>query len=342
MWRILAVAFLVSIATALVEIAVNDFVDRTNLPLSILGALTASGVSILGAVFLSGFLCRLVGETELGKEGTSVRQVLRTLPWFRLIRADILVAVLVVVGLIALVIPGLVAVNLFAVVGPVIEIENRPVIAALRRSAHLVRLQFWKVALLATLPVILASEIDSISPDHLTSAGAILEVLAIRGLAEAVVEAGIGLMLVELCYRLIALDRRQADAEGKEPAEEPAAEGEEPGQPGRHSPESTARAQDLAGLWVVVARTARLALARPGSNRTPTDDDRGPRHRSASAPLADVLTCRRDATRHPRRATGVATPATIADKPAQIGKKANHRTRSQLVSVPLKASSTTI
>ena len=141
---------------------------------------------------------------------------MRTLPWFRLIRADILVAVLVVVGLIALVIPGLVAVNLFAVVGPVIEIENRPVIAALRRSAHLVRLQFWKVALLATLPVILASEIDSISPDHLTSAGAILEVLAIRGLAEAVVEAGIGLMLVELCYRLIALDRRQADAEGKE------------------------------------------------------------------------------------------------------------------------------
>lgn len=206
-WRILATAFFVSIATALVEVAVNDLIDRTNVPLAILGALSASGVSILGTVFLSGFLCGLVGETEHGKESTSVRRVLRRLPWFRLVWADILVALLVVTGLIALVIPGLVAINLFAVVGPVIEIENRPVIAALRRSAHLVRQHFWKVALLATLPVMLASEIDSIGPDHPTTAGAILEVLAIRGLAEAVVEAGIGLMLVELAYRLIALDR---------------------------------------------------------------------------------------------------------------------------------------
>ena len=210
-WRILAVAFLVSIATALVEIAVNNLIDRTNVPLAILGALSASGVSILGTVFLSGFLCRLVGETEHGKESTSVRRVLHTLPWFRLVWADILVALLVVIGLIALVIPGLVAINLLAVVGPVIEIEDKPVIAALRRSAHLIRKHFWKVALLATLPVMLASEIDNIGPDHPTTAGAILEVLAIRGLAEAVVEAGIGLMLVELAYRLIALDQFAPD-----------------------------------------------------------------------------------------------------------------------------------
>ena len=210
-WRILAAAFLVSIATALVEIAVNNLIDRTNVPLAILGALSAAGVSILGTVFLSGFLCRLVGETEHGKERTSVKRVLGTLPWLRLAWADILVALLVVIGLIALVIPGLVAINLFAVVGPVIEIEDRPVIAALRRSAHLVRRHFWKVALLATLPVILASEIDNVGPGHPTTAGAILEALAIRGLAEAVVEAGIGLMLVELAYRLIALDRSAPD-----------------------------------------------------------------------------------------------------------------------------------
>ncbi len=218
MWRILAVAIVVSIVTALAEIAVDDLVDRANLPLSLLADLSASGVSLLGPVFLSGFLGRLVGEGEDGKESTtSVRRVLRTLPWGRLVLADVLVVLLVVVGLVALVIPGLVAINLCAVVGPVIEIENRPVIAALRRSAHLVRQHFWAVALLVTLPVTVASEIDSVAPDPI-SVAAVLEILAIRGIAEALAEAAIGLVLVELCYRLIALDRQPAAAEGQEPA----------------------------------------------------------------------------------------------------------------------------
>jgi hypothetical protein len=214
-WRILAVAMVVSIVTALAEIAVDDLVDRANVPLSLLADLSASGVSLMGAVFLSGFLGKLVGEAEDGEESTSVRRVLRTLPWGRLVLADVLVVLLVVTGLIALVIPGLVAVNLFAVVGPVIEIENKPVIAALRRSAHLVRQHFWTVALLVTLPVAVASEIDSVAPDPV-SLRAILEILAIRGLGEALAEAAIGLMLVKLCYRLIALDRTPVAAEGQE------------------------------------------------------------------------------------------------------------------------------
>jgi hypothetical protein len=222
MWRILAVAMVVSIVTALAEIVVDDFVDRANVPLSLLADLSVSGVSLLGPVFLSGFLGRLVGEAG-GKEGTtSVRRVLRTLPWGRLVLADVLVVLLVVIGLAALVIPGLVAISLFAVVGPVLEIENRPVIAALWRSAHLVRPHFWAVTLLVTLPVAVAGEIDSVAPDPV-NARAILEILAIRGLGEALAEAAIGLVLVELCYRLIALDRQPAAAGGEEPGEEPPA-----------------------------------------------------------------------------------------------------------------------
>jgi hypothetical protein len=222
-WRILAVAIVVSIVTALAEIAVDDLVDRANVPLSLLAGLSASGVSLLGPVFLSGFLGRLVGEAEDDKEGTtSVRRVLRTLPWGRLVLADVLVVLLVVIGLAALVIPGLAAINLFAVVGPVIEIENRPVIAALRRSAHLVRQHFWAVALLVTLPLAVASEMDSVAPKPV-SVAAILEILAVRGIAEALAEAAIGLVLVELCYRLIALDRQPTAAEEEEPGEGPSA-----------------------------------------------------------------------------------------------------------------------
>jgi hypothetical protein len=200
---------IVSVLTAAAEVVADVFADQTSLPLSLLTALSASGVVLLGTVFLSGFLSRLVREVEGGSERASVWTVVRTLPWGRLIGADLLVGLLVVVGLIALVIPGLAAIVFFAVVGPVIEIENRPVIAALRRSAHLVGRHFWPVVLLVLLPLAVATGIfDSVAP-HPDSLWAVLEILAIRGLAEALVEAAIGLILVELCYRLIALDRVQ-------------------------------------------------------------------------------------------------------------------------------------
>jgi hypothetical protein len=207
-WRILAVAVAVSVVGALAQILVEVFVDRANISVSLVTDLTASVVSLLGAVFLSGFLCRLVGGNG-DKEDTSIRHVARTLPWWRLIGADLLVVLVVVIGLIALVVPGLIAANLLAVTGPVIDIENRSVIAALRRSAHLVRGHFWAVALLATLPVMLVSEIDVLGP-HPTSLTAVIELMAIRGPGDAIIEAAIGLILVKLCYRLIALERVRA------------------------------------------------------------------------------------------------------------------------------------
>ena len=107
------------------------------------------------------------------------------------------------------------AFTLLAVIGPVIEIEDRKVYAALRRSVRLTRQRFWTVALLATLPVILASVIESVIP-HPDDVAEILEVLAVRGIGEGLIEAAIGLILVELCYRLIALtapaQRRAAGA----------------------------------------------------------------------------------------------------------------------------------
>lgn len=203
---IVVVAVAVSTATALAEIFVDELIDRADVSASVAGDLSASAVSILGTVLLSGFLCRMVGETEHGQEPAPVLQVLRHLPWWRLIRADLLVVVIVVIGIVALIIPGVVAFTLLAVIGPVIEIEGSKVYAALRRSVHLTRQRFWTVALLATLPVLLASMVESFIP-HPDDVAEILEVLAVRGIGEGLIEAAIGLILVELCYRLIALDR---------------------------------------------------------------------------------------------------------------------------------------
>jgi hypothetical protein len=219
-WRILSVAVVVSVITSFAEVIVDDFVDENNLPLALLAHFSALGLSLLGAVLLWGFICRLVGSSTdpdpgRAQEDASLGRVLRTLPWGRLVVADLLVSVIVLVGLLALVIPGLAALTFLAVVGPVIETERLKVRSALRRSAHLVRGHFWVVALLVTLPVALESELASVAP-HLANWQAVLEVFAIRGIAEGIAEAAIGLVVVNLCFRLIALDRERSARPGQD------------------------------------------------------------------------------------------------------------------------------
>jgi len=214
-WRILAVAIAISLLTVLADIAITNLIDHTNAPAVAAGELVSTALEILGSVFLSGFLCRIVGSAEHGLERPSVRQVARSLPWSRLIRGDLLVVLIIVVGLILLVIPGLIAMTLLAIIGPVIEIEDKPVWQAVRRSAHLVRQRFWWVVLLATLPLAVVSEIESLAPEP-HSVSTALQTLAIRGFGTSVLDALISLVLVELAYQLIALDRTPA-AVGQQP-----------------------------------------------------------------------------------------------------------------------------
>jgi hypothetical protein len=213
-WRILAAAIAVSAMTALLDILADDLVDKTNLPLVLATSLSATGAATFGDVLLSGFLCRIASDAAHGtqvSQRTSLRQVAADLPWRRLIGADLLVALLVIIGLAALIIPGLIAITLFAVTGPVIEIERRPVVSALRRSADLARQHFWTVALLGTLPLLLTYVLESQVP-HPDRPGAILPFIAVRVIGEAVVQAATGLLLVELCYRLRAADLQRAAA----------------------------------------------------------------------------------------------------------------------------------
>ena len=220
-WRILAVSIVVSAVTVAVELAADHLLSRADLTSALLGSLSTSTVSLLGAVFLSGFLCRLVGATEHGDTGhgdtghrdtgqdahaTRIRDVLRSLPWGALIVADLLAAVIILAGFVALVIPGLVAITLLAVVGPVIEIEHQPAWAGLRRSAHLVRPHFWRVAEFGTLPLLLSNGIVAVLPDP-SGTTDVVTTLIVRSIGEGIIESVVGLILVELCYRLIAADR---------------------------------------------------------------------------------------------------------------------------------------
>jgi hypothetical protein len=204
-WRILALALVFSLASVVIEIIVDNVVDPSNDLLSIEGYLSAQALSMFGTVLLAGFLCRLVGPPQNDSGEVTIRRTFRTLPWVALVVADILATVLYVAGTLVLIIPGLVIFNLLTVVGPVIEIEGRSAISGLRRSVHLVRPYFWPVAMLAGGPLLVLATVESVLPDP-HGAIAIFEVLTVRGIILALIEAAIGLVQVAWCYRLIDLD----------------------------------------------------------------------------------------------------------------------------------------
>ena len=82
-WRILAAAIVVSVVTGVLDIVANDLVDKTNLPLVLVTSFSATGAATFGDVFLSGFLCRIVGDAKHGTQAAerlSIRQVAADLP----------------------------------------------------------------------------------------------------------------------------------------------------------------------------------------------------------------------------------------------------------------------
>jgi len=206
---ILILAIPVSVVGAGVEIVVDHYVDPSDAFLSVGTALGSTGVTLLGTVLLSGYVCRLVGAAEHGQGSMSFLRVVRSLPWWRLVTADLLVASVVVAGLVLFVVPGLAALTLLAVVGPIIEIEHRRVLSAARLSAQLTRCHLGSVLLLATIPLCAVAELEAIAPEP-HRAGEIIAFLAVRGLAEGIVEACVAVILVELCFQLIEATPRQA------------------------------------------------------------------------------------------------------------------------------------
>lgn len=206
-WRVLACAVPVSLIGAGLEIVVEHYQNPSDAPLSISATLGATGVSILGTVLLSGFVCGLVGAAGHDGQRRTLAETARSLSWNRLVVADILVTIAVIIGLVLFVVPGLAAFTLLAVVGPVIDIEDRRVLSALSRSVRLVRRHIWPVILLATVPVALVAELEAVAPEPRRS-GEIAEFLLIRGLAMGIVEACLALILVELCFQLIDSDLR--------------------------------------------------------------------------------------------------------------------------------------
>jgi hypothetical protein len=137
-----------------------------------------------------------------------IRRVLTSLPYVRLIAANLVVALVVGLGLVLFVVPGVAAMTLLGIVGPLVNIERLSVREALRRSVRLVRPRFWLAFVSITVPVLAEEALEHPVTSALWNESFLVGFLVNVGFALAV-GATVGLLEVTLAHDLIARDRME-------------------------------------------------------------------------------------------------------------------------------------
>ena len=111
---------------------------------AVLAVLLLVTTGLLGEIFYTGAVAIALTHPHDG-EPPSLREVAGTIRYGTLIAVDLIFGVLVALGVIAFLVPGIVVFVYLGLAAPVVEIEHRGVRAALARSISLVRGHFWLV-----------------------------------------------------------------------------------------------------------------------------------------------------------------------------------------------------
>jgi hypothetical protein len=160
---LLPLAFFVFVPLGLVH-AIPVHFDATQLDFgkgfALAGALVAilllTGVGLLGEVFYTGAVAIALTHPHEGSP-PGLLVVARMVRYRTLIAVDLLFGVLVALGLVALVVPGVLLFVYLGLAAPVAEIERRGWRDAFARSYRLVRGRFWLV-FAVLVPIELASD----------------------------------------------------------------------------------------------------------------------------------------------------------------------------------------
>jgi hypothetical protein len=143
--------------------------------------------ALLGEVIYTGIVAAAITRGEPGHALPPLRELLGHLPLGRLVAVDLLWVLVVVVGFIAFVVPAFIFIVWFALVAPAVEIEERGVIDAFRRSRELARRRFWLVFVLV-LPLFAIADLF----------GSAAQSASLWGLGEGVAGDWVGAVLANL------------------------------------------------------------------------------------------------------------------------------------------------
>jgi hypothetical protein len=116
--------------------------------------LLATALLTAGAAVGAGLIHQVVGP-EFGRSSMSMGEALRDLPKGRLLGVDLSVSLVVAIGSVIGVLPGLAAYTLLCLAGPVLVDENLGVWASLVRSFEITRHHLLVTILVVPVPVVL-------------------------------------------------------------------------------------------------------------------------------------------------------------------------------------------
>jgi hypothetical protein len=172
---LLPLAFFVFVPLGLIH-AIPVHVDVTSLNFgsgaeiagAALALLLLATTGLIGEVFYTGAVAiALAHPHDANGKPPSLLQVARMIDYWTLIAVDLIFGVLVALGFVTFVIPGILVFVYLGLAAPIVEIEHRGVRAALIRSYRLVRGHFWLV-LAVLVPIEIASDAATNLATHLT------------------------------------------------------------------------------------------------------------------------------------------------------------------------------
>ena len=158
-------------------------------------------VTTLTAAFYAGFMDRTVHALRRGEQPASIPRIARELPYWRMIGVAIVAALMVLVGTIFFIVPGLILFTLTAIAGPVVVIEDRGVFSAIKRSMTLTRHRFWRMTIVVSIPIIVEGAVLDWAA-RVAGHGIMAEIL-IHGLAAGFALAFVMLLEVHAAQWLI-------------------------------------------------------------------------------------------------------------------------------------------
>jgi hypothetical protein len=138
--HLLTIAFVIYLITAIVSALLQEVGG-------IFGALLGSLVTIVAVFLLQAALVKAVQDVRDGSTDMSVGQTFSAAtPYLGSVAgASILAGILITLGFILLIIPGLFLVTIWCLIVPVIVLEQAGALASFGRSFQLVRTNFWNV-----------------------------------------------------------------------------------------------------------------------------------------------------------------------------------------------------
>lgn len=199
--RLIGIAAIVFGFLSAVQALVNSSGVRALIPLSV-------AITILGALWVQGALVVAVEDIRDGRVDLPLAAVFRRVEerLWPLLATGVAAAVLVVVGLGLLVVPGVVLITLWCTLTPVVMLERRGVLGSFARSQQLVRRSFLPVLAVVVVTVVGATAVQMVITALLQPLPPFVD-LYVAG----VVANSVTIPFVALAWTLAYLDLRELE-----------------------------------------------------------------------------------------------------------------------------------